>query len=112
MKLCPKCNYHAWRESVETETKTCAYCDIQDQRNDLREDVANLKQGLGQLKETLFGNIQCINFMHERRHACFQSQAAYDGSISDECRDAFKKEYELWDSLIEERKALPTAEAG
>lgn len=41
MKLpCSKCGHHAWIENVESYEMICKVCDLTDQRNDLRLDVA------------------------------------------------------------------------
>jgi hypothetical protein len=57
-----------------------------------------------QIKDVMFNNIACVRFMHERKAECFQMQGRYDGAMSDECKEAFRKEHDLWNAMIEESK--------
>jgi len=52
------------------------------------------------VKEVFAGSIHVINFFHEQRNRCFQTPRASDGSISEECTRAFKREFQVFDAFI------------
>jgi hypothetical protein len=58
-----------------------------------------------QIKDVMFNSIACVRFMHDRKAECFQMQGRYDGSITDECKEAFRKEHDFWDAMIEESRS-------
>ena len=53
-----------------------------------------------EMKVELFNEIHFINFMYERRKESFQMQGRYDGSISEQCKQGFKRQQRFWDRLI------------
>ena len=57
-----------------------------------------------EIKRVMFGDVHCINFMHERRHASFQMIGQYDGAMSEECKNSFREQYEFWTRLIQEKE--------
>lgn len=58
-----------------------------------------------QIKQVMFNDIHCINFMRERRKECRQMQGRYDGAMSEACKQSFREQYEFWDALIQEEES-------
>jgi hypothetical protein len=58
-------------------------------------------------KQFMFNSIQNINYMRHRRNECFQMMGMYDGAMSERCKNEIRKEYEFWDSMIQELESHP-----
>jgi hypothetical protein len=69
--------------------------------DDLQAEVAEwLQQAPTRVKQYLSGSIHVCNFLHDERNRAFQIPGANDGSISDECTERFKEQYEICDAMI------------
>lgn len=64
------------------------------------------------IKDALFGNVVCLNFMRQQRYECFQMQGRYDGSISEECKEIFARDYQMWSDLLEEADRAAAQKTG
>lgn len=47
-----------------------------------------------------FGSVRLQNFLREHRKFCFQMIGAYDGAMSETCKDDFLSHYEVISALV------------
>lgn len=67
----------------------------------LRERNGDAKRELADIKGVL-ANVPCMNFLRQYRHNVFQLQGAYDGAMSEDCKQSFRDDYAIIDSLVKE----------
>lgn len=54
----------------------------------------------------LFQSVDVRNFLRAKRNERFQMIGMYDGSISDECRESFRRDYETVNAFLEASKPV------
>lgn len=47
-----------------------------------------------------FCNVPLQNFLREHRNCCFQMTGAYDGAMSETCKDAFRSHYAVLSAMV------------
>lgn len=54
------------------------------------------------VREWLNSSIVVRNFLRERHRESFQMLGRYDGAMSEQCKNEFRKEYRILTAIIEE----------
>ena len=92
MQVMAEMDVYAWSGLSQYVTRH-AFCELWAEIERLREELAEIKN------EVLY-TVHGLNFLHARRNAAFQIPGMHDGSISEACKEQFRREFEILNILI------------